>query len=246
MSVSGETIDYGPCAFMDEFSHDRVYSSIDRNGRYAYSNQPSIGLWNLTRFAESVVPLLADETEQAVEIAKEILNNYISQYETNWLQGMQTKLGLTCLDTAEVSGDKKLIDALLNIMEESKADFTLTFYYLSKLDAVAGDEDAKLLVLFNHSDAMINWLVRWRERLSLEGVNDKQRQKNMLEVNPLYIPRNHQIEAAIRAAEDNNDFSVFHELHEVLKKPFVEQASKEKFTRPPKADEIVWKTFCGT
>ncbi len=246
MSVSGETIDYGPCAFMDDYSHDRVYSSIDRNGRYAYSKQPPIGLWNLTRLAEAILPLLDEDTDQAVAIAKQILQSYIEQYEENWLQGMRTKTGLTQLDKVSNADDKKLIDDLFELMAETKADFTLTFYLLSQLTIVINEKDSKLLLLFNNDEKLQQWLINWRERLNKESLTDEQRRLNMLKVNPLYIPRNHQIEAAIRAAEDHNDFSVFHDLHEVLQKPFVEQENKEKYTRPPEPEEVVWKTFCGT
>jgi len=251
MSVSGETIDYGPCAFMDDYSHDRVYSSIDRNGRYAYNQQPPIGLWNLTRLAESILPLLSEDTDKGVEIAQNILKNYIEQYENNWLQGMRTKLGLSAIEKIgheknERAEDKKLIDDLFEIMASSKADFTLTFYHLSKMNLIANETDQKFKSGFNANQKINHWLANWRERLTLESVSNKQRQQKMLSVNPLYIPRNHQIEAAIRAAEDNNDFSVFHALHDVLQQPFSEQTGKEKYTLPPTANEVVWKTFCGT
>jgi len=232
MSIAGETIDYGPCAFMDDYSHDRVYSSIDRDGRYAYSNQPSIGLWNLTRFAESIVPLLSEQPEQAVEIAKSILNNYILQYENNWLSGMKEKSGLSSPDATSNKTDKILIDELFELMEDCKADFTLVFYYLSKLDTVENAKDNNFISQFKGSKKINLWLDKWRNRLVNEKLSDEQRQ--------------HQIEAAIRAAEDHNDFSVFDDLHTVLERPFTEQKDKESYMLPPKEDEIVWKTFCGT
>jgi len=246
MSVAGETIDYGPCAFMDDYSHDRVYSSIDRNGRYAYSNQPSIGLWNLTRLAESIVPLLSEDTDQAVEIAQDILKSFIKQYEDNWLQGMRVKLGLSKQASISSEDDKKLADDLFEIMADTKADFTLTFYTLSQLDTLSNAKDAKLLSLFNPTNKIHGWLSEWRVRLTKETLTDEQRQHKMHCVNPLYIPRNHQVEAAIRAAEDHNDFSVFHALHEVLQQPFTEQENSQKYTLPPEPEEVVWKTFCGT
>jgi len=245
ISVTGETIDYGPCAFIDDYSHDRVYSSIDKNGRYAYDQQPPIGLWNLTRLAESLIPLLAEDTEQAIEIAQNILKSFIEQYENNWLQGMRGKLGLTPLDNISNAEDKKLINDFFEIMEQSKADFTLSFYTLSKLSSLATQQDTTLQSLFNNTK-LNNWLKNWRQRLSLESLPDNTRQLNMLAVNPLYIPRNHQIEAAIRAAEDHNDFSVFYALHDVLQQPFTQQKNKKKYTLPPTSKEIVWKTFCGT
>lgn len=246
MSVSGETIDYGPCAFMDHYSHAQVYSSIDRDGRYAYNKQPSIGLWNLTRFAESLLPLLSEDTDQAGEIAQGILKTYVDQYEGYWLQGMRNKLGLSHIDTQSDQQDKKLIHDLFELMAETKTDFTLTFYMLSQLNIVASEKDSELQLLFNNAPGLSDWLTNWRERLSSEPLQDEQRQLNMLKINPLYIPRNHQIEAAIRAAEDHNNFSVFDELHEVLQQPFVLQENKKKYTLPPEPHEVVWETFCGT
>lgn len=242
MSIAGETIDYGPCAFMDYFDFDQVYSSIDRDGRYAYSNQPSIGLWNLTRLAETLLPLLADETDIAVEIAKEGLNDFVGLYQQNRLDGMRAKLGLI----TSHENDKILIDDLLDIMDVNKADFTLTFYYLSLLGSSRTDSEKKLQAQFKSSEQIDSWVARWRKRFSEDGLSDESRQEKMLSINPVYIPRNHQIESAIRAAEDNNDFSVFHNLHEVLQKPYQLQNEKEQYMQPPKPDEVVEHTFCGT
>ena len=247
MSIAGETIDYGPCAFMDYYNHDQVYSSIDRNGRYAYSNQSSIGLWNLTRLAETLLPLLAENNDEAVEVAQSILKKYIETYEQNWLAGMREKLGLS----TQLGNDKELIENLLNVMADNKADFTLTFYYLSQISSDSTgmhsiDQEKALFELFPDTEQFNQWLLKWRERLSKESLNDKARQINMQSVNPVYIPRNHQIEAAIRAAEDSGDFSVFHELHEVLQKPYEPQTGKETYALPPEPDEVVSQTFCGT
>ncbi len=242
MSIAGETIDYGPCAFMDDFSHDRVFSSIDRDRRYAYSNQPSIGLWNLTRLAESLVPLLAEQPRVAVEIAQDILKGYIALYQQNWLEGMRDKLGLLVPD----ENDKALIDKLLDIMSENRADFTLTFYYLTQLNIVADEQDSMLYDLFEKTDQIVQWLVKWRERVELESLNDEVRQRKMQSANPVYIPRNHQVEAAIRAAQDRGDFSVFDDLHEVLQKPFKRQPGKDEYMLAPAQDEVVRHTFCGT
>ncbi len=242
MSIAGETIDYGPCAFMDEYAHDRVYSSIDRRGRYAYNNQPSTGLWNLTRFAETLLPLLAEDADAAVEIAQEALKKYVGLYEGYWLNGMREKTGLT----TSRGKDKKLIDELFELMATNEADFTLTFYYLSKLKLDSPEEDKNLRDLFKHPEQFDDWAQQWRERLRLEDSDDETRYAKMQAVNPVYIPRNHQIEAAIRAAEDNDDFSVFHDLHEVLQKPYELQAGKDVYMLQPKPDEVVQQTFCGT
>jgi uncharacterized protein YdiU (UPF0061 family) len=209
MSIAGETIDYGPCAFMDHYTHEQVYSSIDHHGRYAYNNQPSIGLWNLTRLAETLVPLLADNTDASIETANAALQSYTDLYTHHWLDGMRQRTGLmTPLDE-----DQSLIEALLDSMATNRADFTLTFHYLSQLAADSTDKDGKA---------------------------------RMRAVNPLYIPRNHQIEATIRAAEDEGDFSAFHELYAILQKPLEQQPHKEAYTLPPEPHEIVQQTFCGT
>ncbi len=250
MSIAGETIDYGPCAFMDDYDHNRVYSSIDRDGRYAYSNQPPIGLWNLTRLAESIVPLLAQDDDAAVEIAKAILNSYQPTYEQHWLAGMRSKLGLTTqVEQAIADDDKALIESLLNIMAHHHADFTLTFLHLSQVSQLTpstSEQDTVLRELFDNSTQIDEWLETWRQRLSHEALNDEARQANMKAINPVYIPRNHQVEAAIRAAEDQNDFSVFHDLHDVLQNPYVEQQGQDRYKLPPKPEEIVHQTFCGT
>ncbi len=246
MSISGETIDYGPCAFMDVYSHTKVFSSIDRDGRYAYSNQPSIGLWNLSRLAETLLAFIADDTDAAVSIAKNILHKYVVEYEQAWLTGMRAKCGLTAVSGVNADEDKILLESLLDIMADNQADFTLTFYYLSQLDSVANDKDDAVRGLFSQPEKIDEWLVRWHKRLSFESIQDQQRQKSMQHVNPVYIPRNHQIEAVIRAAEDHNDFAPFHALHDVLQNPFQYRQGKEDYMLPPKPEEVVQKTYCGT
>jgi protein adenylyltransferase len=245
-SIAGETIDYGPCAFMDFYKHTQVYSSIDRDGRYAYSNQPSIGLWNLSRLAETFLPLFADDTEEAVGMAKTILQKYITAYDAQWLAGMRAKCGLSAGNEINADEDKALLESLLDVMAESQADFSLTFYQLSQLDAGASDKDAELRNLFSKPETIDAWLVRWRERLEKETISDSERQASMQLVNPVYIPRNHQVEAVIRAAEDNNDFAPFYALHEVLQNPFEYQQGKDSYMLPPVPEEVVHKTFCGT
>lgn len=241
MSIAGETIDYGPCAFMDEFNFNRVYSSIDQQGRYAYNNQPIIGQWNLVRFAETLLPLLA-EGQQAVKIAESILQDYQKHYETYWLEGMRNKLGLEI----EHADDKALVEDLLQCMNDNAADFTLSFFQLSQLDAEQTEKDKAFKALFKQEYSIENWLSKWRQRLQQESRNDLLRQQAMQTVNPLYIPRNHQVEAAIRAAEDHDDFSVFEALYEVLQKPYEMQKGKELYMQGPKPEEVVHRTFCGT
>jgi len=247
MSLAGETIDYGPCAFMDAYSHDQVFSSIDHGGRYAYGNQASIGLWNLVRLAESLLPVLADEAEAAVEIAQDVLKTYAGRFEAEWLAGMRAKLGLAAEAGDSVSEqDKALIEALLDAMAANRADFTLTFYYLSQLGAESTDADQEIRRLFAEPEQFDVWAERWRSRLRQGGLSDSARQANMREVNPVYIPRNHQIEAAIRAAEDHGDFSRFHALHAVLQNPLAKQEGMDKYMLPPEPNEVVEQTFCGT
>ena len=243
MSIAGETIDYGPCAFMDTYDHDQVFSSIDHQKRYAYSNQPAIGLWNLTRLAECLVPLFdEDNIDKGVEIAETILDTYSRHYEQHWLIGMRAKIGLS----ASQQGDKELIDDLLDIMAANKADFTLTFYYLSQLKATDTTQDDQIRELFTDPKQLDHWLIKWRKRLSTETINEQMRHSEMQAVNPVYIPRNHQIEKAIRAAEDQSDFSLFHQLHQVLQNPYHVQQGKEAYTLPPELNEMVRQTFCGT
>jgi uncharacterized protein YdiU (UPF0061 family) len=242
MSIAGETIDYGPCAFMDHYAHDQVYSSIDHHGRYAYNNQPNIGLWNLTRLAETLLPLLADNPGTAVETARTALQAYAGRYERDWLNGMRTKIGLH----TSRHDDKILINELFEIMAANRADFTLTFHYLSTLAVDSPEQDGSVRTLFSDPAQFEHWASQWRARLRLEGSIDTERQPRMQAVNPVYIPRNHQIEAAIRAAEDQGDFSVFHELHAVLQNPWQRQSGKDAYLLPPEPDEVVQQTFCGT
>jgi len=242
MSIAGETIDYGPCAFMDHYAHDQVYSSIDHGKRYAYNNQPSIGLWNLTRLAETLVPLLAEDTGAAVDVAKAALKGYMALYQQYWLAGMRDKTGLSL----ELKGDKELIEDLFNLMASNNADFTLTFYYLSQLSVDSTAQDGQIKALFAEPEEFDVWAVKWRERLRAEASGDESRQAKMQAVNPVYIPRNHQVEAAIRSAEDHGDFSVFHDMHEVLQHPYALQEGKGGYMFPPEPDEVVKQTFCGT
>ncbi|MGK0270621.1 MAG: hypothetical protein ACI88H_001268 [Cocleimonas sp.] len=284
-SIAGETIDYGPCAFMDDFSHDRVYSSIDRESRYAYQNQPQIGQWNLVRFAETLLPLFAayvtpeqgKPEEVVVLIAQEALNEYEGLYKHYWLNEMRQKLGLAVTDSAlspeqvfekslkgesaESASDKKpeniveqgkthqknaddhaLISRLLDIMQTEKVDFTLTFYYLSQ----ETQDLTKVSELFENPEDFDVWAKKWKLRLRKETSTTAEQQALMQSVNPAYIPRNHQVEAAIRAAEDHNDFTKFDELHKVLQSPFELQDGMDEYLLPPKPEEVVLATFCGT
>jgi len=242
MSVSGETIDYGPCAFIDEFHPTKVFSSIDRQGRYAYQNQPAAGHWDLCRFAEALVPLLDEDQETAGEKAQQAINTFPKHYEHYWLTGMAQKLGLS----APTEADRGLINALLDCMAENKADFTLTFYHLSNALAESTENDGAIRHLFSNPESFDDWAKTWRKRLSTEQTSDEARQIAMHAVNPLYIPRNHLVEAVIRAAEDRGDYQPFYELLEVLQQPYTEQPRRGRLAEPPKPEEVVLNTFCGT
>ncbi|GAB2788673.1 YdiU family protein [Halomonas shantousis] len=239
-AVSGETIDFGPCAFMEAYNPRTVFSSIDEGGRYAYANQPGIVQWNLTRLAETLLPLIDADQDQAVERATEVLKAFPDQYEAEWLAVMRAKLGLA----HEEAGDGELIDALLEAMHAGNADFTLSFRQLCAA-AEAPEAAAPLLELFERTEAIEAWLVRWRERLAQEEADIETIATRMRAVNPLYIPRNLRIEEALNAAYEG-DFAPFETLREVLARPFEEQPGREEYTLPAAPSEAVFRTFCGT
>ncbi len=241
MSVAGETIDYGPCAFMDAYDPGAVFSAIDRYGRYAYARQPAIGGWNLARLAECLLPLLSDDAESAVADAEQALDGYGPAFERAYQGGLRRKLGLL----TEREGDAELGRDLLDAMGENGADFTLTFRRLS--DAASGRGDcAGVRSLFANPSAYDGWEPRWLRRLGQEPADAATRRAAMLAVNPAYIPRNHRVEAVIRAAVDEGDFAPFHELVTVLSKPFESRPAFTRYEDPPADDERVLQTFCGT
>jgi len=252
MSICGETIDYGPCAFMDEFNFNKKFSFIDKNGRYAYSNQPHIALWNLTRFAESILSLLSDDQKMAIRVAEDELNQFPDLYEKYWLDEMLIKLGLEFKNSTVESTNKlnrkykNLVDDLLNIMAESNTDFTQTFYELSNMSNKANNQDVSFIEVFSGKTEIVGWLKAWRTELVDSDVTESERQKNMCRVNPVIIPRNHQVEKVIRAAEDNDNFSPFHELNTVLQSPYSYDAKKDEYMKSPTDNEVVVRTFCGT
>ena len=237
--LSGETVDYGPCAFMDEYHPETVFSSIDRNGRYAYGNQPTIGRWNLIQLAQVLIHLLDKDREKARELAQESVNKYMNLLTKSYQNSMTLKLGI-CNSTPD---DIKLIKDLLDIMAEDKMDYTLTFRYLSDL---AGD-DSKNGVgdLVTLSEKFNFWLERWRRRLVLDAQTSIQRQARMYAKNPVFIPRNHLIEEAIQAAENGN-LNLFHQLVDILKHPFEYKVALKKYALPPRPEQVVNETYCGT
>ncbi len=241
MSISGETIDYGPCAFMDRYDPATVFSSIDQTGRYAYANQPRIGLWNLTRLAEAMLPLLADEQEQAIATAEEALETFAPRFEATYHAGLRAKMGL--LTTRDE--DPVLANDLLKAMAENRADFTLTF---RRLGEAAADPDAEASVrsLFADPEAFDAWAARWRQRLEQEPHDPATRRAAMRAVNPAFIPRNHRVEAVIEAAVERDDFAPFEELLGVVEKPYDDRPDADHYAEPPAPSERVYQTFCGT
>ena len=240
-SIAGETIDYGPCAFMDAYDPGAVFSAIDRNGRYAYARQPAIGEWNLARLAECLLPLLDDDTDAAIAEAEQSLYAYRPAFELAFQGGLRQKLGLL----TEREGDAELGRDLLEAMGANGADFTLTFRRLS--DAASGQEDgAGVRGLFANPSAYDEWAPRWLQRLGQEPTDAATRRAAMLAVNPAFIPRNHLVEAVIRAAVDQSDFAPFHELVTVLSNPFETQPAFARYAEPPAEHERVLQTFCGT
>jgi uncharacterized protein YdiU (UPF0061 family) len=239
-SVSGETIDYGPCAFMDAYDPGTVFSSIDEMGRYAYANQPRIALWNLTRLAECLLPLFSDDQEQAIKDAEISQDGFAEQFTAAYHAALRRKLGLF---TAQPD-DQALAQALLDAMAAGKADFTLTFRRLG--DAAGNGDDAPVRALFTEPAGYDEWAVRWRQRLGQEPQSAAERQTAMHAVNPAFIPRNHRIEAVISAAVQNDDFGPFEELIAVLGRPFEDQPDHAAYAEPPQPEERVLQTFCGT
>jgi uncharacterized protein YdiU (UPF0061 family) len=240
-SIAGETIDYGPCAFMDQYDPKTVFSSIDEQGRYAYGNQPRIALWNLTRLAECLLPLFSDEQDKAIEEAQTALGDFAEAFTTAYQAGLRSKLGLfTARDD-----DPALAQDLLDAMAKNQVDFTLAFRRLSDAALDPGG-DAEVRPLFVDSSTYDEWAARWRQRISEEPQDPAARQAAMRAVNPAFIPRNHLIAAVIEAAVSRDDFAPFEELLVVLSKPYEDQPTLAGYAEPPEPHQRVLQTFCGT
>jgi uncharacterized protein YdiU (UPF0061 family) len=236
-SISGETLDYGPCAFMEAYEPRKVFSSIDRQGRYAYSNQPHAAHWNLTRLAEAMLPILAQEEgseEGALASANDALSAFEQQYEGARNAGLRRKLGLA----TEREGDNSLAEDLLERMAANRADFTLTFRKLSDAEGPR--------VLFADPAAYDAWAIGWQKRLELEAGSAEDRRTAMRLVNPAFIPRNHRVEEMIDAAVEREDFQPFEQLLEVVTRPYEDQPGMERYATPARPEESVLQTFCGT
>ena len=233
MAISGETIDYGPCAFMDTYDPQTVFSSIDQFGRYSYSNQPNITKWNLARFAECLIPLIDPNKDKAIEIATETINNFDKNYEIKWINMMRDKLGLFGQDPK----DPVLILDLLTWMHKNKADYTNTFCVLM-------NENVQKNKIYEDENFII-WKKRWEERLKLNNNNPEKFLKLMRSVNPLIIPRNHKVEEALEAA-NNNDLSPLIKLIKILEKPYDKQQENIDYQSPAPLGNKKYQTFCGT
>lgn len=233
MTISGETIDYGPCAFMDTYDPKTVFSSIDRQGRYAYGNQPYIGGWNLARLAETLLPLLHNDQEKAVEIAQEELANFSKLFKSHWFSGMRAKLGIF----NEEEQDEALIDGLLTLMQKNGADFTNTFRDLTfeRFDTE-----------FFGSEEFKQWYAKWLARLERQEESETSSRELMKNSNPTVIPRNHRVEEALEAAVEREDFSVMERLLKVLSKPYEENDDFHDYCKLPESTERPYRTFCGT
>jgi len=242
MLLSGETIDYGPCAFMDAFNPEKVFSSIDHGGRYAYRNQPAIAHWNLAALAQALLPILHSDQEQAVALAQATVDTFPQAFLQAHSAGMARKLGLTKIDEQ----DGELVEELLQLMTAENSDFTLTFRRLADHAGDKPSAEGTVAQLYEFSDAFVPWLARWRKRLSEESRSPQQRQAAMYAANPVFIPRNHLVEEALRAATDEADYTPFHTLVDVLSQPFSFNPELLRFATPPRPEQEVRQTFCGT
>jgi uncharacterized protein YdiU (UPF0061 family) len=236
MTISGETIDYGPCAFIDAYDPRTVFSSIDHAGRYAWGNQPAIAQWNLARLAEALLPVIDPDTDRAVELAEAAISGFVDRYERGFTQMMRSKIGLT--DEAR-DGDAPLVDALLAWMRDAKSDYTNTFVALAR--TLSRGPEA-----WEGPPASQVWLQRWRERVAVQPGGASAALAAMSAANPVYVPRNHQVEAALSAWASHGDRGPFDRLLEVLAEPYREREDGLVFTRAAPPSVLPYQTFCGT
>jgi serine/tyrosine/threonine adenylyltransferase len=236
MTISGETIDYGPCAFMDHYDPATVFSSIDTQGRYAYGNQPRIAQWNLARLAETLLPLIDEDKNRAIAGATDVVNAFSGQYESYWTKGMRAKLGLF----TEEETDLNLATELLTAMEGNNVDYTLAFRYLA--DAALGQQE-RIRGLFADPSAYDRWSGHWRARLSREAIAPLERAQAMRHANAAFIPRNHRVEEALSAAVERDDYAPFETLLQILARPFDDQPEFAAYGEPPPEGQGHYRTF---
>jgi uncharacterized protein YdiU (UPF0061 family) len=241
MALSGETIDYGPCAFMDHYDPQTVFSSIDHRGRYAWSNQPAIAQWNLARFAETLVPLINPDQAVAIQGATAVISRFAATFEARYQQQLRAKFGLSAVRET----DAALASRFLALVQMARADFTLAFHHLSAA-ALGAAQEGPLRTLLGQSQGLDDWLQEWRLRLQPDSLSPADRHAAMRRVNPTFIPRNHLVEAALHAASDRNDLEPFLSLLAVIQHPFQDHPGRESWMQPPRDDERVQATFCGT
>ncbi|WDV44208.1 YdiU family protein [Clostridiaceae bacterium M8S5] len=234
ITISGETIDYGPCAFMDTYDPNTVFSSIDMHGRYAYGNQPQIGAWDLSKLAEALLQLLDEDKDKAIDIASESISNYGQIYRLNYLSGMRSKLGIH----NEEAEDDVLIKNLLDIMHKYKADYTNTFRALTL-------QKLKDMKMFCSSE-FIKWHELWQERLNRQNASKEDIYNLMKKSNPSVIPRNHRVEEALKSAVEHSDYSVMNRLLDVLSCPYDYTTNHEEYAKLPPKSDVPYRTFCGT
>ena len=239
MTISGETIDFGPCAFLDSYNSNKVFSSIDQFGRYSYSNQPLIAQWNLARLAETLIPITDLDEKTSINLATEIINEFFDHYKSCWLQGMRKKLGLL----SKKNNDEKLVKELLEIMETNKLDFTLTFRSLFSFfekNPINQISQVKIPIDLNQ------WTKKWISRITEENLESNQRFETMKKANPFCIPRNHKIEEVIKYATTDLNFEPLEKLLLAMTNPFENSDKTINYSKPPTEDEIIYETFCGT
>jgi uncharacterized protein YdiU (UPF0061 family) len=234
MALSGETIDYGPCAFMDSYDPATVFSSIDQAGRYAFNNQSHMAQWNLARFAETLLPVLHSDQAKAIQIAEEAIGSFPERFRRHWLSTMRAKMGLF----TEEPDDHSLAEALLDAMHRNGADYTNTFRAL--------DPGASPDIALSHDASFADWLTRWQARLARQPQSLESSAQLMRSHNPAVIPRNHRVEEALEAAVERGDFAPMNRLLEVLSKPYDDPPEPDVYRMPPAPSERVYQTFCGT
>lgn len=239
-AISGQTIDYGPCAFLDTYDPNAVFSSIDEHGRYAYSNQPRIAQWNLARLAETLLPLIDPDTERAIAMATEAVNTFGPSFQAAYVNGLRRKFGLAL----EHADDLALAQEFLKLMADGQADFTLTFRTLGQVLSHP-DKVAALHGMFSKLGHLDEWLARWRARLAYEARDPIAVGSAMAAVNPAIIPRNHHVEAVIQSA-NTGDFAPFTLMVAAVTRPFDDLPEFSAFSKPPAPHERVERTFCGT
>jgi uncharacterized protein YdiU (UPF0061 family) len=239
VTISGESIDYGPCAFMDSYDPKTKFSSIDQQGRYAYDKQPEMAQWNLARLAETLLPLIDTDGNKAMALATTAINDFTTVYQQHWLILMTAKLGLT--DTQ--AEDLALVTDLLNLMKVHKVDFTQLFNALSR---VLKEDSATAKTFFPVDSAFDQWLSRWVQSIDRNSCSKDETINSMALVNPVYIPRNHQVEAALVAAQEHADFKPFEKLLKIVTQPFEKRPGLAEFESPAPRGLSRYRTFCGT